>query len=121
ERALFQLALVERSLGRLAEAQQHLEEMLQIARDSGDRNGAGRAIGSLAIVMSALGDLDEAIRLTEEMIAHYAPDGVENRAGMYLNLGIYQRLLGRERDAERSYETAGKIGADSTNWRLQLS
>ena len=121
ERALFQLAVVQGSLGRHAEQQRSLEEMLRIARAAKDTDAIGRAIEELSISMAAVGRTDEAARLEKELLEQFASAPAEDRARMYTNLGVYQRTLGAMRDAEQSYQQAGRLSADSKNWRLRTA
>jgi CHAT domain-containing protein len=119
ERALFQVALVQGSLGRFAEQQRNLEEMLQIARAAKDTDAIGRGIEDLSISMAAVGRTDEAARLEKELLEQFSSAPAEDRARMYANLGVYQRTLGAIRDAEQSYQQAVRLSVDSTNWRLR--
>lgn len=121
ERAIHQTFLVQRALGKIAQAQQSLEEMLGIAREAKDSDGLARATGSLALLMFDLGKYDEAVRFEQEAIAAAGNSEPELRGGLYANLGIYQNKQGRPRDAERSFEQGAKLLDASSNWRVRVA
>lgn len=120
-RALFQLGLVYHALGQSQLAEQHLEEDLRIARQANDKDGVARATELLAVVLGDAGKFDEALQLTKDLIAQ--PDRVPGvgLAGLYINLGAFQRFLGDLKGAQQSLTTAERLVANSPEIRLQAS
>jgi DNA-binding SARP family transcriptional activator/DNA-binding XRE family transcriptional regulator len=94
-------------VGRNREALRYLEEALDRARESGNRNTESYVLNALGLVCRALGRFDDALDYLEQALALARETGDRNSEGLVLVvLGTACRGMGRYADAVRYLEHA---------------
>jgi DNA-binding SARP family transcriptional activator/uncharacterized protein HemY/DNA-binding XRE family transcriptional regulator len=94
-------------VGRSREALRYLEEALDGARDSGNRNTESYVLNALGLVCRALGRFADALRYLGQALALARETGDRNSEGLVLVvLGTACRGMGRYADAVRYLEQA---------------
>lgn len=95
-------------LGRLTEAQQHLETALSLRKLNGDRKSVRIAQWMVAWNLRSLNRLDEAIAIQSQLEAEYAKDG-QTDSHVFAELAELHMMKGNLAAAERYRALAKKV------------
>lgn len=114
-RALFDAGHLAFFMGRYVEAQRYLEESLEIARESGNRQRIAAALQPLGMACLGQGLMDDARKHLREAIAFARELGVKRDIGAAMSaMGSFHRVEGALDESQRLYDEAlallGEVG-----------
>jgi tetratricopeptide (TPR) repeat protein len=96
--------------GRLGLALENYEESLRLARQFGDKQGEGNALGNIGLIYQDKGNLDQALKYLEEALKIHKEIGFkEGEASDLGNIGLIYRTKGDLDEALRYHQDALKI------------
>jgi len=96
--------------GRLSLALENYEESLRLARQFGDKQGEGNALGNIGVIYKAKGELDQALKYLEEALKIDKEIGFkQGEANQLGNIGNVYYLKGDLEQALKYYNEALNI------------
>jgi tetratricopeptide (TPR) repeat protein len=99
-------------VGRLREMQQSAEDALQIAREIGDKVGAGNQLGILGNACVARKDPEQAIRFYQEALELFRAAGARRQEALTLdNIASTLANQGKFKEALGWFKMAAEVGA----------